>query len=161
MANYECENRISDDEIISSLEVIATTRNCNECKIRNCKWGTCNCSQITANTALDLINRQKAEIENAKAKIKICAEVIKRQDTEIERLKTAFENSQKTSKYWHEKCGELVEEVQTAQSEAYKEFAERLKQKSEYYENGQGWEGRICYEDDIDKLLKEMVGDTE
>lgn len=28
-----------------------------------CKWGTCNCSQITANAALDLINRQKEEIE--------------------------------------------------------------------------------------------------
>ena len=66
MTNYECENRISDDEIISSLEVIATTRNCSECKIRNCNWGDCNCSQITANAALDLINRQKAEIERLK-----------------------------------------------------------------------------------------------
>ena len=26
-------------------------------------WGTCNCSQITANAAIDLINRQQAEIE--------------------------------------------------------------------------------------------------
>ena len=66
MTNYECENRISDDEIISSLEVIATTRNCSECKIRNCNWGDCNCSQITANAALDIINRQKAEIERLK-----------------------------------------------------------------------------------------------
>lgn len=55
--------RYTDEEIKSSLEVIATTQNCNECKIRNCKWGTCNCSQITANVALDLINRQRAEIE--------------------------------------------------------------------------------------------------
>ena len=46
-------------------------------------------------------------------------------------------------------------------AEAIKEFAYRLKQKSEYYENGQGWEGRICYEDDIDKLVKEMVGDDK
>lgn len=58
--------RYTDEEIKSSLEVIATTQNCNECKIRNCKWGTCNCSQITANTALDLINRQKEEIERLK-----------------------------------------------------------------------------------------------
>ena len=54
---------LTNEDIISSLEVIATTRNCNECKIRNCKWGTCNCSQITANAALDLINRKQAEIE--------------------------------------------------------------------------------------------------
>lgn len=57
------DKKLTDKEIISSLEVIATTRNCNECKIRDCKWGTCNCSQITANAALDLINCQKAEIE--------------------------------------------------------------------------------------------------
>ena len=66
MTNYECENRISDDEIISSLEVIATTRNCSECKIRNCNWGDCNCPQTTANATLDIINRQKAEIKRLK-----------------------------------------------------------------------------------------------
>ena len=71
MANYECENRISDDEIISSLEVIATTRNCSECKIRNCNWGDCNCSQITANAALDIINRQKAEIERLQKEVNL------------------------------------------------------------------------------------------
>ena len=61
------DKKFTDEEIKSSLEVIATTRNCNECKIRNCKWGTCNCSQISANAALDLINRQQAEIERLKA----------------------------------------------------------------------------------------------
>ena len=53
----DTNKKLTDEEIISSLEVIAATRNCDECKIRNCKWGTCNCSQITANAALDLINR--------------------------------------------------------------------------------------------------------
>ena len=74
------DKKFTDEEIKSSLEVIATTRNCNECKIRNCKWGTCNCSQITANAALDLINRQKAEIERLKAEnksIRYCYEQAK------------------------------------------------------------------------------------
>ena len=62
----DTDKKLTDEEIISSLEVIAATRNCDECKIRNCKWGTCNCSQITANAALDLINRQKSEIERLK-----------------------------------------------------------------------------------------------
>ena len=62
----DTNKKLTDEEIISSLEVIAATRNCDECKIRNCKWGTCNCPQITANAALDLINRQKAEIERLK-----------------------------------------------------------------------------------------------
>ena len=60
------DKKITDEEIKSSLEVIAATRNCNECKIRNCKWGTCNSSQITANAALGIINRQQAEIEKKK-----------------------------------------------------------------------------------------------
>ena len=85
--NNDTDKKITDEEIISSLEVIATKGNCDECKIRNCKWGTCNCSQITANAALDLIKRQKAEIDSANAKIEICAEVIERQDAEIEELK--------------------------------------------------------------------------
>ena len=104
---------MTDNEIIKRLE-------------RCVKRGNRN---YDTDIVLDLIYRQKAEIENAKAEIKICAEVIERQDTEIERLKTAFENSQKTSKYWHKKCGELVEEIQTAQAEAIKEFAEKLKKR--------------------------------
>lgn len=60
------DKKYTDKDIISSLEVIATTCNCNECKIRSGKWGTCNCSETTANAALDLITRQKAEIERLK-----------------------------------------------------------------------------------------------
>ena len=60
------DKKLTNEEIKYSLEVIATTGNCNECKIRNCKWGICNCSQITANAALDLINRLQAEIESLK-----------------------------------------------------------------------------------------------
>lgn len=106
----DCENRISDDEIISSLEVIATTRNCNECKIRNCKWGDCNCSQITADAALGLIERQKAEIEKLKgstivnnimkmqrikreAKVEAYIEFAKRLENEIN-IRTTFSREQ-------------------------------------------------------------------
>lgn len=67
---------MTDKEIESSLKVIATTRNCNECKIRNCKWGTCNCSQTAANAALDLINRQKVEIERLNQKVEKLSEVL-------------------------------------------------------------------------------------
>ena len=161
MTNYECENRISDDEIISSLEVIATTRNCNECKIRNCNWGDCNCSQITANAALDLINRLQAEIGELKHEREVLIEdihhsanKINEQLEEIEKLKIENKSLRSAAN-----CYKL--HYSEARTEAIKEFADRLKQKSEYYENGQGWEGRICYNDDIDKLLKEMVGDTE
>lgn len=68
---------LTDEDIISSLKVIATTRNCNECKIRNCKWGTCNCEQITANAALELINHQKSEIERLKKEVSVARDVCK------------------------------------------------------------------------------------
>ena len=95
------DKKVTDEEIKSSLEVIATTRNCNECKIRNCKWGTCNCSQITANAALDLINRQKAEIEKLKGST-IVSNIM-----ESQRIK------------------------REAKAEAYKEFAERLNEEAQ------------------------------
>ena len=112
MTNYECENRISDDEIISSLEVIATTHNCSECKIRNCNWGDCNCSQITANAALDLINRQKAEIE----RLKECPKCI-------------YEYDGKTTEYCVQGPCSNFKTVEQIKYEAYKEFAEKLKKR--------------------------------
>ena len=127
--------KFTDEEIKSSLEVIATTRNCNECKIRNCKWGTCNCSQITANAALDLINRQKAEIEKLKGST-IVSNIM-----ESQRIK------------------------REAKAEAYKEFAEGLKEKlGDCYIVS---DGEYCGFDcgdihrTITNLLKEMVGEEE
>lgn len=67
------DKNFTDEEIINSLEVIATTRNCNECKIRNCKWGTCNCEKTAANAALEIINRQKAEIDRLQKEINLAS----------------------------------------------------------------------------------------
>ena len=137
MTNYECENRISDDEIISSLEVIATTRNCSECKIRNCNWGDCNCSQITANAALDLINRLQAEIE----RLKECPKCI-------------YEYDGNTTEYCIQGPCSNFKTVEQIKTEAIKEFAVRLK-------CGVPQETGVirCY--DIDNLVKEMVGEEE
>ena len=93
------DKKYTDEDIISSLKIIATTRNCNECKIRNCKWGTCNCEQITANAALDLIKRQKIEIE--------------RLQKEVNLVSIQFQD--------------LQERINDIKAEAYKEFAERIK----------------------------------
>ena len=120
------DKKITDEEIKSSLEVIATTRNCNECKIRNCKWGTCNCSQITANAALDLINRQKAEIEKLKGST-IVSNIM-----ESQRIK------------------------REAKAEAYKEFAEIIKDK--WFDNRYD-SPDVDFDDFISNLLKEMVGE--
>ena len=139
MTNYECENRISDDEIISSLEVIATTRNCNECKIRNCNWGDCNCSQITANAALDLINHQKAEIE----RLKECPKCIYKYDG-------------KTTEHCVQGPCSNFKTVEQIKSEAIKEFADKLKKR--FYLCAGRCVVNVYH---INNLVKEMVGDTE
>ena len=95
------DKKYTDKDIISSLEVIATTCNCNGCKIRSGRWGTCNCSETTANAALDLINRQKAEIERLRGS------TIVNNIMESQRIK------------------------REAKAEAYKEFAERLNEKAQ------------------------------
>ena len=119
------DKKITDEEIKSSLEVIATTRNCNECKIRNCKWGTCNCSQITANAALDLINRQKAEIEKLKGS-------------------TIVSNIMESQKIKRE-----------AKAETYKEFAERLKIYSCRLKDGHDMVDTICIDNLLKEMVGE------
>ena len=131
------DKKYTNEDIISSLKVIATTGNCNECKIRNCKWGTCNCSQITANVALDLINRQNAEI--------------KRLQKEVNLVSIQFQDLQ-----------ERTDEVKL---EAYKEFAEKLEEKlgcCHIISDGEycGFDCGDTHEC-IDDLLKEMVGEEK
>lgn len=145
MTNYECENRISDEEIISSLEVIATTRNCSECKIRNCNWGDCNCSQITANAALGIINRQKAEIERLQKEANLVS--IQFQD-----MQERYEEAQaEIERLTNIKFGVDLS-IGSIKTEAIKEFAERLKKPNRWREED------IYY---IDNLVKEMVGEVE
>ena len=126
---------MTDKEIESSLKVIATTRNCNECKIRNCKWGTCNCSQITANAALDLIIHQKTEIEKLK-------KILNGRDQLVNALNKCYNQ---------------------AKSEAIKEFAERLKEKISdcHIVSDREYCGFDCGDvhECINNILKEMIGE--
>ncbi len=125
---------------------------------------------------LDLINRQKAEVDSAKSKIKICAEAIDRQDKEIGRLKkrisdikhTLFEQQAYTAELQNEivKLKDynenllaantaLSNEILSAKVEAYKEFAKWLKERK----TQSTMDKRICTNEMIDNLLKEMVGE--
>ena len=130
--------KFTDKEIISSLEVIATTGNCNECKIRNCKWGTCNCSQITANAALDLISHQKEEI--------------KRLQKEVNLVSIQFQD--------------LQERTDEVKPEAYKECLEKVKKYIKTHCNPYGkpdfdYDTSIKILNFIKNLVKEMVGEEE
>lgn len=68
---------MTDKEILKALECCNAEYNeCEKCPFKNKVY----CERHIIENAFDLINRQQAEIE-------ICAETIKRQDKEIERLK--------------------------------------------------------------------------
>ena len=110
---------MTDNEIIKALEDCA--------KISKGK-----CGDMTAG-ALDLINRQKAEIERLKGKVNLLMKYDERRDISLHARLT-----------------------EKARAEATKEFAERLKTKASDFEFGKAvW---VVY---IDNLVKEMVGDDK
>lgn len=130
------DKKLTDEDIISSLEVISTTSNCIECKIRNCKWGTCNCSQTTADAALDLINRQKSEIERLKKEVSVARD--------------AYVSIQDRYEY--------------TKTEAYKECLAKVKNYIKTHCNPYGkpdfdYDTSIKILNFIDNFVKEMVGE--
>lgn len=166
------DKEFTDEEIINALECcISTTTDdaCVGCPFNNQKL--CDKDQLALERyALDLIKRQKAETENAKAKIKICAEVIERQDTEIERLKECpkcvYEYDGEITEYCVQGPCTNFKTVEQIKAEAYKEFAERLKEQIRLDDDCNYKCRDCCYECNdyviaIDNLLKEMVGKEE
>lgn len=129
--------KYTNEDIISSLKVIATTGNCDECKIRNCKWGTCNCSQITANAALDLTNHLQAENERLKKKVEELSEVLS------DSIRIRYKE---------------------VQSEVYKECLTKVKNYIKTHCNPYGkpdfdYDTSIKILNFIDNILKEMMGE--
>ena len=158
---------MTDNEIIKDLES----------EIRSTEYvdsDYCDGVDLTLiKSAIDLINRQKAQLADERAKIEICAETISRQDAEIERLKRI---SVSPSKDLMDFCGVLCdyaeELIDKAKSEAIKEFADRLKNEiiseTAYGCDSNQHTGYYDYQikigdisEYIDNLVKEMVGDTE
>lgn len=114
---------MTDNEIIKALDCCA---NCESCDFEttNCPLvEEMECRSLLAQKALDLITRQQAE-----------------NDT----LKNVIKNS------FLEKAGCNIDPLAEIKSEAYKEFADRLK---ETFPNNSHW---IKPREKVDNLLKEM-----
>ena len=114
--NYDTEKKLTDEEIIRRLERCVSRGNRN----------------YDTDIVLDLIRRQKAEIDSAKAKIEICAEVIERQDAEIERLKECpkcvYKYDGKVTEYCIQSPCPNFKTVEQIKTESFKEFVKRLKE---------------------------------
>lgn len=134
------DKKFTDEEIIQALECHINAEDCVSCGIRS--W----CDEIIlTELVLDLVNRQKAEIEKLKSKNEILSH----------NADNAFQEGLNERR-------ELFEPE--IKSEAYKDFVNRLKNSNEFY-NCIRAIGSVDKMDSvincIDALLKEMVGEKE
>ena len=122
------DKKLTDSEIIEALECCGDPYDiCANCPIPNAIKDDCRCGEHLANNALDLINRQQAEIERLKGRVNLLE-------------------------------AEIYAPIKAkARAEAVKEFAE--KSKKVWWDNG--YESPdVDFDDFVDNLVKEMVGDN-
>lgn len=134
--------KLTDNEIIKTLECCKKATNYEDCK--NCYYVKCTnprgCYRELLNDVLDLINRQKKEIE--RLKVHNTAFAVKNSELEYD-------------------LGLLKQEKSVIKSAAYKEFAEGLMKKFDI--KGFTWfeiEEKLFIEE-VNNLLKEMEGAEE
>ena len=114
---------------------------------------------ILIKSAVDLINRQQAENINLKGHLEQLKSRYDNAKSEIKRLKGI---SVSPSKDPMDFCGVLCdyaeELIDKAKAEAYKEFAEHLKEmwSNNYYDSPD-----VDFDEFVDNLLKEMVGEEK
>lgn len=124
---------MTDNEIIKYLEQAIDKYNKNEIFVDNIRLDK---------LSLDLIKRQQAEIERLRSVQLVQANrIAELRGTKFEQI-NVIQN--------------LKQQLITSKSEAVKEFADRLKKECII---DRGYE--ILQEGTIDNLVKEMVGDTE
>ena len=166
--------KFTDEDVIKALEC------CSEPSTKTCKELQCPLNEKCERNldslerfALDLINRQKAEIERLQklqkptetsgyrienGKVVFYTKILNGYRHEYESLDRVvndmnimLQNAYKTD----EIAGHYKGKLKTAKAEAIKEFAERLKEKR----TGWSYPLFVLELDAIDNLVKEMVGD--
>lgn len=124
---------MTDSEIIKALEEAINTYN---------EKGVFVSTENLQQQALDLLKRQKKELEAIKDKKAL---VFKLSEEQINEIKEQI----------NETKGGLLKSVEynerKIKAEAYKEFADRIRQDIDYN----------CLMEDIDDVLKELVGDDK
>ena len=155
------ENKFTDNEIIKALECCTKVDACHECPYGAACLDDKYVS-IIAKDALDLINRQKAEIERLNVELVGMRGACESYKMHYDNAKAEIERLQKVNDSLGEAGGKLVVAYKKAKSEARKEFAERLKKVGTKVEGRKGFEGVyvMCSNLVIDNLVKEMEGES-
>lgn len=177
---------MTDEQIVKALELCFSEDfgKCEECPLKNQKDEVFTCIKSKQIFALDLINKQKAELKKKDIEIDI---LIRKKETaydECEELKAEIERLKEDNNFHirleallvEQRDGrdKLVEQIdaqndelrmklKTAKSEAIKEFWDKLKEKGTYlfpkiYYEAVGLKQRKIYtEEAIENTLKELT----
>ena len=144
------DKKLTDEEIKSALEQCASDdEGCFRCVLQDMHCANCIC-RLQAES-LNLINRQKAEIEKLKSKYGKLCEYAEKKEFELAEINADI------SWFREAKISRLAPAIKEIKAEAYKEFVDRLKEKKLQ----STMDRRICTFEMIDNLLKEMVGEEE
>ncbi len=148
------DKKITDEEIIKALEHCNADRNeCDECVLKE----ECVNNPFdfpVAETALDLINRQKAEIEALKMEFSEMRYKANSYKAENERLNEIIKNCHQEILQKCDSCNNRIK------AEAYKEFSERLIKNSRLIAYANGFDVKAVVDvEEIVKIRNEMVGE--
>lgn len=130
---------MTDNEIIKALECCNRPANqisCDDCPYQ---FSTKECSKLLIKDALDLINRQKAEIERYE----------RENESKFDKWKLLDDRTKQRYAELYEEAKDIV------RVKAIKEFAERFKSIAGIYQK----DTYVIGVDEFDNLVKEMVGD--
>lgn len=176
---------MKDNEIITAWKCCSNviTSSCKECPLHITY--NANCVRELMRVSLDLYNRQKSEIFNLKEEVKhlqlknseffkLNNSLVEENDyktAEIERLLQKLQQAQSEAERWkNAMMGECMLSAcpnkEQLKSEAYREFAEKIKEGEVYmrvdFPNTEcGTETYIVLSDDIDTTLKELTENND
>lgn len=156
------DKKYTDDEIEKTLSLCGrttTTVYCDQCPL----CGEYECNREIKVLALDLINRQKTEIEKLKSNYSKLCEYAEKKEFELAEINADI------SWFREAKISRLAPAIKEIKAEACKEFAEKLKEivrqndyllanKLNSIDRGMF---TIGFEQAIDEILKEMVGEKD
>lgn len=127
------DHKYTDEQIITALRVCIEGSSCKECPINPNHGNYGYCTNLALTHALNLINRQRAEIE--------------RLQNECDQAWEEHSDIQIKYDLLFDEAKALIEK---SKAEAVKEFAEILKKEAGYF-------GRAVAVKDIDDLVKELT----
>ena len=161
------EPRRTDNEIIKALEICGDCGHCTECPFDDL-GGIDKCMHTLILNALDLINRQKAEIESLTEKLEAMGDPLQDAQYKIAEQKAEIERLTVNMNAFGRGMQIEAEKVETAKAEAIKEVTAELYNSFRQYET---YDKHSTFEildriESVEEFLlnnikKEMVGDAE